>query len=74
MKCCFCVGKHIFCKENHYVNTQIFSEFITLQMPNVITTDEFQIDFCPFDNLWPIPHGHIFFLSSRDSSNELDLL
>ena len=66
-------GKAHFCKENHYFNTQIFSQSITLQMPNVITTSDFQIDFCPFDSLLPIPHTHIFFLPHKDSSNELDI-
>lgn len=37
---------------------------------NVITTNDFQMDFCPSDSLLPIPHGHIFFLPHRDSSNE----
>lgn len=69
----FVCGKAHFCKENHYFYTQIFSEPITPQMPNVIATDDFQIDFCPFDNLLPIPHGHIFFLPCSDSSNELDV-
>lgn len=45
----FLCGEADFCKENHYFNTQIFSESITLQMPNVITIDDFQIDFCLFD-------------------------
>ena len=66
-------GKAHFCKENHYFNTQIFSQSITLQRPNVITTSDFQIDFCPFDSLLPIPHTHIFFLPHKDSSNELDI-
>lgn len=39
-------GKAHFCKENHYFNIQIFSESITVEMLNVITTNDFQIDFC----------------------------
>lgn len=43
------------------------------EIPNMITTNDFHIDFCPFDNLSPIPHGHVFFPSSRGSSNELGI-
>lgn len=42
----FVCGKADFCKENHYFNTQVFSEAIALQVPNVIPIDDFQIDFC----------------------------
>lgn len=69
----FVCGKADFCKENHYFNTQVFSEPIAQQVPNVIPIDDFQIDFCLFDNPLPISHSHAFFLPNRDSSNELDV-
>lgn len=71
-KCAFVSGKAHLCKEDHYFSTQVFAESTIPQKPNVITTNDFQIDFCPFDNLLPISHGHIFILPSREPNNELE--
>ena len=65
-------GKAHFFKEDHYFNIQIFAESVTPQMPNAITTNDFQIDFYHFDKLLPISHGHIFFHPSREPNRELE--
>lgn len=43
-------------------------------MPHVITTNDFQIDFCRFDSLLSISYGHIVFLPNTESSKELDVI